>query len=254
MIEEISIRGIIPDFSIFTSKDNLEAFMAIARLEEIKKTPISSGLYHSLEEERFEKTSTLLRKWERKKVPREWVEELRRYREMFVPCDEIMKSDEYVERWNRLPEKVKRQIQILFEKSKQNPLVEALAEMLIVSLIMDFPIVAFSRQFQRQLRFLEIPTFDTLIACFEHLKRLKRKKNGWYKQLLELHMRIKGHKLPLGKIILITVAIATGLAAWQVVGIILSLNLFTMSEVAKEAFEQATGILIGAVIVNGLPV
>jgi len=249
---EISIRGLIPDFSVFTSKHNLESFLAITRFEEIERTPISSRLYRSLWEEPLDKTLTLLRRWERKKVSREWIEELRKYRKMFVPCNQIVESDEYLERWNKLPEKIQSQVQMLFEKSKGNLLVGALAEMLVVSLIMDYPIVAFSRQFQRQLRTLKIPTFDSLIACFEHLKRLKRKKKEWHKKLSEF-VAINGRKRHIGKIILITVAIATGLAGWQVTSMILSLTTLTISEPIKEILEGATEFLIGTVVVDGWP-
>lgn len=252
MTKDFSIRGLIADFSVFTSKDNLESFLAITRFEEIEKTPISSRLYRTLFEEPLDETLMLLRRWERKKISREWMRELRRYREIFMPCNQIVESDEYLERWNKLPEKVQNQVKTLLEKSKGNLLVEAFTEMFVVSLIMDYPIVAFSRQFQRQLRTLRIPTFDTLVACFEHLKRLKRKKKIWHKKISEF-VTVSGRRRHISTIILITVAIATGLAAWQVTTMFLSLTSLAISEPIKEVLESATAVLIGAVVVDGKP-
>jgi hypothetical protein len=249
---EMTFKGLVADPSIFVSPETLSAFLEILSVEKTKQVALPSEFYRDMVEGEHTRMSEFIAKWQRKKAYVGWIGDFQKHFERFVSCDEIMKSNLFGERWKMLPEKLQSQIGIVLKGSKDNVLKSAMAEMLVVSFIMGYPMVAFSRQFQRQLRRLEVPTLDSLVACTKQLKMLHKKKKYWHNRLEALNKGIRGHKVPFGKIILVLVGLAVGLASWQVVSIILFSDFPAVSELVKEVLEGAVGISLGALTIDGI--
>jgi len=206
-MEPIKYSGILPDMVVFNSEGRFRSFLYIVESEAIENVILPTLLYELLEKRNIGRLFMLLKGYEwtlNREALKTWLVELpsnwATVRDRFTPYKEI---SGHIEEVLSKQVELRKHLEMLHEKARKfGDLGEVFYEMAETSLIMDYPILSFTRHFRRVLRQLEIPSFEVVTPCTEHLKRLHETKKRYFLQMKEFKMVVKGRKVPIGKIFL----------------------------------------------------
>jgi len=205
------IRGIIPDIVVFNSEDRFRAFHHLLRTEEIEKVILPTLLYELLEKQDRELLFALLKEYEwtaNREVLKTWLKGLLSIwadaRRFFIPYREVSARNKEI--LNEYPMIFRGHMENLSMKARElGAIGEAFYEMTETSLTMNYPILSFTRHFRRILRRLEIPSFEMVVPCINHLKRLHQTKKRYFQRVQEYKIMVKGRKVTIGKIFLLSI-------------------------------------------------